>query len=441
MHHRGLGRNRFQLGLATITLLGAGFVGDADAQLFKRNTPAQEEKPAPAPAATSEPGATAMLTRHLVNPNDPIAVVNGEPITRQQLADEAVARKGEEILEGLIGRKLIEQTIRARKIEVTQAEIDAEIERVAQTVAGVSKSAWLATLAKERKISPAQYARDIIYPSLALKKIANPLIQVSDQDVKDAFSAQFGEKLRARMIMLNSLPIAKQIWEDVKKNPSLFEKIAQEKSIDPATRSVGGLLAEPINRHAYPRNVSDTAFAQLVDVDSKIDPKSPEYEKYKPKDGDVSGIIQVTDTTWIILQREGIIPAREYDVNNKELADQFRSAVFEAKLQEKISELYASIAQEAAIENRLTGQVKLAGREEMQAPADLEVKRMSAPDEAIPPGTTGQPAASATGNAPKAAGSPTADSIKLNAVPAGIAPGDAQRAAEILKKSEEAPAK
>src|SRR3954466_16405083 len=34
-----------------------------------------------------------------VNPPDPIATVNGEVITRQQLSDECVARKGQEILE------------------------------------------------------------------------------------------------------------------------------------------------------------------------------------------------------------------------------------------------------------------------------------------------------------------------------------------------------
>jgi foldase protein PrsA len=428
MPHRGLARSRTRLGLATLGLVGAVLVGDAPAQLLKGRA-----APAAAPAPAPSPTATAVLTRHLVNPNDPIAVVNGEPITRQQLADEAVARKGEEILEGLIGRKLIEQAIRARKVEVTQSEIDAEIDRVAQAVAGVSRSAWLATLSKERKISPAQYARDIIYPSLALKKMASPLIQVTDQDIKDAFAAQFGEKLRARMIMLNSLPIAKQVWEDLKKNPGLFDKLAQEKSIDPGTRSVGGLLAEPINRHAYPRNVSDAAFAQLVDVDPKVDSKGPEYEKYRPKDGDISGIIQVTEATWIILKREGIIAARPYDANDKALAAQFRASVFEAKLQEKINELYAGITQEAAIENRLTGQVKLAGREEMQAPADVEVKRMSAPDEALPPGNVG--ATTAPGARPAATPGPAAAPIRQAAPPAGVDPADAQRAAGILKKT------
>ena len=48
-----------------------------------------------------------------VNPTDPIAIVNGQVITRQQLADECVARKGKEILETLINRTLIEQALKA----------------------------------------------------------------------------------------------------------------------------------------------------------------------------------------------------------------------------------------------------------------------------------------------------------------------------------------
>src|SRR3712207_7300911 len=41
-------------------------------------------------------------------------------------------------------------------------------------------------------------ARDIVYPSLALRKLAMPEVVVTEQDMKDAFEAQFGEKLKAR---------------------------------------------------------------------------------------------------------------------------------------------------------------------------------------------------------------------------------------------------
>ena len=36
---------------------------------------------------------------------------------------------------------------------------------------GISREDWLRTLDKERGISPVQYARDIIYPALALRKL------------------------------------------------------------------------------------------------------------------------------------------------------------------------------------------------------------------------------------------------------------------------------
>ena len=167
-------------------------------------------------------------------------------------------------------------------------------------VAGLGREAWLRTLDKERGISPIQYARDIIYPALALRKLAAPTVQVTAKDIKNSFEAQYGDKLRCRMIMVDKLQTAKEIWEELRKNPGGFEKLAMERSMDSGSRSLGGLLAEPISRHAYPQNVSDAAFYQLVDGDPND--KDPTH---KPKDGDFTGPIQVAEATWVLLRREG----------------------------------------------------------------------------------------------------------------------------------------
>src|SRR5262245_25589096 len=87
---------------------------------------AQEVEPAEStPPARPDPTnvPTAKLTAIPVNPTDPIAIVNGQIISRQHLADECVARKGKEILDTLINRVLIEQALKARKQEITAAEI------------------------------------------------------------------------------------------------------------------------------------------------------------------------------------------------------------------------------------------------------------------------------------------------------------------------------
>jgi foldase protein PrsA len=308
-----------------------------------------------------------------VNPSDPIAVVNGEVVTRAQLADECVARKGQEILETLIARRLIEQGLRAKKLEVTAAEIDQEIDNVAMRVAGIGREAWLRTLDKERGISPVQYARDIIYPALALRKLSANRVQVTEKDMRDSFEAQYGEKLRCRIIMVDKLRTAQEIWEELKKNPGGFEKLAQDRSMDTGSRSLGGLLAEPITRHAYPQNVADAAFAQLVDGDPKD--KDPNH---KPKNGDFTGPIQVAEATWVIIRREDVIPAQKVDPKNEQVRRGVYEMIYEVKLKEVMNEVFVEMMRAAAIDNKLTGQVKLANEDMIpEAQAGGDVKLMS----------------------------------------------------------------
>jgi len=321
-----------------------------------------------------------------VNPTDPIATVNGKVITRQQLADECIARKGEEILETLVARELIAQGLLTAKKEVTGPEIDQEIDNVAMRVAGIGREAWLRTLAKERGISPVQYARDIIYPALALRKLAAPHIQVTEKDMQNSFEAQYGEKLRVRIIMVDKLRAAQEVWDEVRKNPGGFEKLAQERSMDTGSRSLGGLLAEPITRHAYPQHVADAAFYQLVDGDPKD--KDP---KHKPKDGDFTGPIQVAEATWVVIRREGIIPAQPKDPKDENVRKGVYEMIYEVKMKEAMNEVFVDLMRAAEIDNKLTGRVKAANEELLpESQTDGEVQLMSNPG-----GPPGAPTAAA----------------------------------------------
>ena len=294
-----------------------------------------------------------------VNPTDPIAIVNNQVITRQQLADECVARRGKEILETLINRVLIEQALKSAKQEITAAEIDQEIENVARRF-GIGREAWLRTLDKERGISPVQYARDIIYPALALRKLCAGRVSVTPKDLQEAFDSQYGDKLRCRMIMVDKLAKAQDIWERLKKNPGGFEKIAQDESMDAGSRSLGGQLAEPITRHAYPRNVADAAFRQLVDGDP--DDKDPTH---KPKTGDFTGPIQAAESVWVILRRDAIIPATPgASLKDERVKKQTYEMIYEVKLKEMMGVVFQELVKMSAIENKLVGSVKLANEEQ-----------------------------------------------------------------------------
>jgi foldase protein PrsA len=354
-----------------------------------------------------------------VNPTDPIAIVNGQIISRAQLADECVARKGKEILDMLINRTIIEQALRARKLEVTAADIDREIEAVAHRFQ-ITREKWLRSLDKERGISPIQYARDVIYPALALRKLCAGRVQVTPKDMQDAFEAQFGEKLRLRMIMVDKESTAVEIWEELHKNPGAFEKLAQERSMDSGSRSLGGLLAEPMTRHAYPQTISDSAFRQLVDGDPRD--KNPSH---KPKDGDFTGPIQVAETAWVILRRESVLPVTKgVDLKDERIRKQVYEMIYDVKLKETMGLVFQEMLKASGIENKLTGTIKLAKEEQepdfvkSKAEFDGHVDLMSNP---------GGRDENAAGSSSKPAADPSAVPRQKIPPPAALSPDAVQQ--------------
>src|SRR3569833_1475650 len=90
-----------------------------------------------------------------------VAVVNGEKVTRIDLAQEALVHYGDEVLEMLVNKHLILEGCKARGIGVTHQEVADEMDQMAQRF-GVPLEQWLKMLREERNITPQQYASDII---------------------------------------------------------------------------------------------------------------------------------------------------------------------------------------------------------------------------------------------------------------------------------------
>jgi len=396
--------------LVASAALGVLASPSAQAQ-FGLGRPKAPATPAPQPKNEAPVEAPRLQeVRIPANAGDPIAIINGEVITRQRLADECVAKEGPKILETMVARLLIEQEMRKKKIEVTAAEIDQEIDNVAMKTAQVTREVWLRNLDKERGISPSTYARDIIYPTLALKKLAEPRVQVTEDDIKEAFEANYGPKLRCRVIMTQTIHNASQIWNDLRKNPGSFERIAKERSMDSATRASGGMLPDPIARHAYPKTVSKAAFAQLVDGDPKD--SNPDH---KPKDGDFTGPIQVDKDAWIIMKREEVLPARSASLSDPAVYNMLKDQMKDVKLNEAVAVIFNELMAAASIDNKLTGHVKIANEEQHPdalSAKDEKINRMSVAGETQPVTPSGgrSPArinSSPTGAARPPAGVPT----------------------------------
>lgn len=364
--------------LAMVCALVAAFVANVQAadkerkSLIGKKTDAKV-RPASAPAPH--------------NFDDVVASVNGEPITRGQLADELITTYGKRQLEMIVNRKLIEQACRQEKINVTRADVDNEINDTLKRL-NLKRKEFIERVLGSREMTYAQYIRDTIWPALALKQLVKDKVTINEDDLKKAFEANYGEKVDVRMLVVVELRKAQELWEKVSqekdeaKRLALFEDFCKSHSIDAATRSFAG-KTQPINRHTGYPEVENLAFSL--------------------KKGELSKIIQIPEGNLMLLCVDRI-PART-DVTldspfNPKLGpetvrDVLKKDLWEKKMRVEVAQYFQGVHTKAKIENFLTGEF------------DPEVLRVEHAEAATKKGTspsTGvQPASASTASAAAAA--------------------------------------
>jgi len=261
-----------------------------------------------------------------------LARVNGELVTWDEVAQECVDRHGKDVLENVINRKIIQQACTQQNITVTEAEVNQEVLRISKRF-GLDIDGWYNLLLTERGLSRVQYQRDVIWPILALKKLANEKIVISDQDLKKAYQNNYGEMVKARMIMMDHPRRIVELWEKIRKNPDDFERFAREYSIEPNSAALGGAIP-PIRRYSGDVNLSNAAF------------------KLKP--GEFSGIIQLGDglNRYVILKCEGRTKPVTHDL--KSVQADLHATLSEEKIQSAVARVFDKLKKQSQIDNYIT---------------------------------------------------------------------------------------
>jgi foldase protein PrsA len=243
-------------------------------------------------------------------------------------------RYGGEVLESFINRTIIHQACTRQGIEIREDEVRAEIVKIAKKF-DIDPQNWLRVIQTERHLSPLQYEQDVIWPMLALKQLAGKEVTVTEEEMQRIFVRDYGDRVKARMIMCDKLHRAQEAWNLVKQDPQNFGKIAREKSIDPTSKSLDGQI-QPIRRYAGNDNL--------------------EREAFKLKEGEISGIIDVSAPEaprYVILLCEGhtvpIVKSIEDPGIRKEVLNQLQ----EEKTQVAVAKVFERLKKEAQVDNFL----------------------------------------------------------------------------------------
>ena len=218
-----------------------------------------------------------------------LAVVNGKPISRQQLANECLRRFGKEVLQSVINKQLVYAECQKRGIVITEKDVNDEIVQQARKFK-MSDERYLNLITSRRNIPVDRYKNDIVWSELALRKLAATELTVDQNEIQKRMDFEFGPKVQVREIVLTSAEDAQTVLQQARANPQDFSRLAKEYSTNANSASMGGLLPMPIRRNSGLPVFEQAAFS--------LQP------------GQISDVFQVEDR-FIILQCERHFPATE----------------------------------------------------------------------------------------------------------------------------------
>ena len=277
--------------------------------------------------------ASAIESSGNVPASKPAAIVNGTNITDAELAEACLARYGSLVVGALINKVIIEQACELHDIAVTTADVDNEINEMSRRF-NVPRDKWIALIQRERGVTEKQYREDIVWPMIALRRLAKGSLEPTDEQLKKQFQNQYGPTVKARIIVLRTQKDAEETRTDVLHAPDSFGLVARERSVDVGSASVGGWV-QPIRHFSGSPEFESAAFALSV--------------------GGISEVVKVADQ-FIIIKCEGHLPASEVKFSDvrPRLAEVFR----EKQSRVLSSKIFGELQAKATIENTLNNTEK-----------------------------------------------------------------------------------
>jgi len=258
-----------------------------------------------------------------------LAVVNGQPVTRNQIANECMRRFGKDVLESIVNKLLVMHQCQKSGVMITEKDVNDDIVAKAKNF-GMSAERYIATICGRRNISVDRLKNDIIWHELALRRLAADNIKVSPEEINARMESEFGQRVQVRQIVVDSMQHAQQIRAQAQSDPESFERLAKSFSLDTNSKSIGGLLP-PIKRNL----------------------QSPEYENiaFGLQPGQISQVFPIADK-FIILRCERIFPADQLTPEQTVLAhERLIKEIKNNKLAESARQMFIKMQETTKVTN------------------------------------------------------------------------------------------
>jgi parvulin-like peptidyl-prolyl isomerase len=261
--------------------------------------------------------------------------INQEPVPRDQLAAECIARHGKQILRGEINRLLLSSALQSANKTIIQPDIDAEIGRAADSMGYIKNNgtpdteAWLKSIMDEEGATLELYVADAVWPSVALKKLVEDQVQITQEDLQKGFQANFGSRAEVLAIVMSNQRTAEDVFRQARANltEQYFGELAAKYSIEPVSRSNFGKVPALRRFGGQP---------------------TLEEEAFKLQPGQISGVIALNDQ-YVVLYKQGETQPIVQDF--QAVREELEKEIFEKKLRSAMSKRLDDMLRSAQIEN------------------------------------------------------------------------------------------
>jgi len=289
---------------------------------------------------------------------DVAALVNGQVIPQQALAEACIQKHGKEVLSDMMSRLLVAQACKRAGIVIGEADIDKEIHEMAfkhlplKPDGSADIDQWYRRAMEESGLSLHMYRKNVVVPVLSLKRLTREATVVTEQDVQRAFEANFGRKVRCLAIYFRASDQrrAQEVWQKANqhKTEENFGDLAEHFSFDPHSRLGRGVIP-PIARHCG----------------------LPEMEKaaFLLQPGELSEIIQIDDHLVILFC---IGHDEPQSVKIEEVQADLVADIFEKKQQMIVARYFERLHEQAVLINHLTGETQNPALEATQEGQSLQ---------------------------------------------------------------------
>ncbi len=225
-----------------------------------------------------------------------VAKVGNEKISEEELNDVLTSQYGASVLDSLISNSIINQEIEKQGIEVSQEEVDKEIEEYKEYYGG--EESFLSVL-ESSGVDYNTFEKDI-KTYLATNKILEKRIEVTEEEMekyfeenKESFNQQ--EEVKASHILVEDEATANEVLNKLNAGED-FATLASEYSIDESNSESGGDLgyfgkgemAEAFEEAAFAMEIGDISEPvetehgfHIIKLADKVAAKEAEYEDAK----------------------------------------------------------------------------------------------------------------------------------------------------------------